>query len=300
MNEKPSYYGILPANVRYSKEISSSSKLVYTEITALTQKEGYCYASNAYFAELYDVSERTVTNWIKELDDAGFIDVKFEKDARGTYRKIFLPDGNKFPGGTKKTSTLGTKKTSTPHEENFRTKEYYNKTNTDLSIIEEEEENAEINSAATFQQNRGGFLQDGTETLSLDAHIEEKKEKSSGKKERKAAGPEIGIYPADFTPEIIRAFENYLKYRKEIKKPFKSERSLNTKISQLQQQIEAYGPAAVLESIETAIANGWAGTFIDRKYTNTSKQSNINNNGKQESATIEWMREISDFCKGID
>jgi hypothetical protein len=100
----------------------------------------------------------------------------------------------------------------------------------------------------------------------LDSHGS-KKEKSCAKKEK--------VYP--FSQEVAAAFENYLQYRKEIKKPFKSERSLNTKIAQLAQQIQAYGEKAVIESIETAIANGWSGTFIDKKYTNKSKPAKVEN-----------------------
>lgn len=65
--EKPNYYGILPANVRYDKELKPMEKILFTEISSLTSKEGYCYAKNSYFAELYDVHKNTVGNWINNL-----------------------------------------------------------------------------------------------------------------------------------------------------------------------------------------------------------------------------------------
>ena len=52
-NEKPNYYAVVPANVRYSRDLSSTAKLIYGEIAALANKEGYCFASNAYFASLF-------------------------------------------------------------------------------------------------------------------------------------------------------------------------------------------------------------------------------------------------------
>lgn len=70
---KPSYYAIIPANVRYSK-ISPNAKLLYGEITALCSKEGYCWASNEYFAKLYGVEKNTASVWIQELKKKGFIE----------------------------------------------------------------------------------------------------------------------------------------------------------------------------------------------------------------------------------
>ncbi|MBY5647963.1 helix-turn-helix domain-containing protein [Rhizobium leguminosarum] len=70
--ENPSYYAIIPANVRYSS-INPNAKLLYGEITALCFKSGVCWASNGYFAALYDTSPRAVQRWISELKDAGFL-----------------------------------------------------------------------------------------------------------------------------------------------------------------------------------------------------------------------------------
>lgn len=66
MNQ-PSYYSIMPAYVRYDKDLKPNEKLLYSEITALSNKFGYCTASNNYFAPLYDVSKETVSRWISHL-----------------------------------------------------------------------------------------------------------------------------------------------------------------------------------------------------------------------------------------
>ena len=70
------YYGIIPANVRYDKRLSSSVKLLYSELTALANEKGYCWANNSYFAELYDVSKETVSRWISQLEENGYVNVQ--------------------------------------------------------------------------------------------------------------------------------------------------------------------------------------------------------------------------------
>lgn len=74
----PSYYAIIPANIRYHKSLTANEKIIYCEITALASKEGYCWATNKYFATLYGVSTRTITRWIAKLFDLGFISVENE------------------------------------------------------------------------------------------------------------------------------------------------------------------------------------------------------------------------------
>ena len=64
---RPDYYAIIPAKVRYDKNITPNAKLLYAEITALTNKYGYCYATNQYFENLYGVSKQSISNWISQL-----------------------------------------------------------------------------------------------------------------------------------------------------------------------------------------------------------------------------------------
>ena len=74
--EDPGYYGILPANIRYDKNLKPMEKIMYSELTALSNKNGYCNATNSYFAELYEVGKNTVSLWINDLEKAGYIKTK--------------------------------------------------------------------------------------------------------------------------------------------------------------------------------------------------------------------------------
>lgn len=80
MDEKPNYYAIIPANVRYDNDLRANAKLLYGEITALTYKTGICYASNNYFARLYQVDASAISKWIKNLQNKNYIEVKYIKE----------------------------------------------------------------------------------------------------------------------------------------------------------------------------------------------------------------------------
>ena len=81
MRDKPNYYAIIPADVRYSS-LKPNAKLLYGEITALSGKLGYCYAANNYFADLYGVSKNTVSRWISDLNKLGFINIEVERNEK--------------------------------------------------------------------------------------------------------------------------------------------------------------------------------------------------------------------------
>jgi hypothetical protein len=100
----PAYWGILPASVRYDNELPPNAKVLFTEFTALTQKDGYCRASNSYFAELYGVSERVISKWISMLHDREHIKVEIDVK-RGHKRKISMtPYRTNVPYLTNKSS----------------------------------------------------------------------------------------------------------------------------------------------------------------------------------------------------
>lgn len=73
MAEQKSYYAIIPANVRYDKDLTPNAKLLYGEITALCNERGYCWSENSYFAELYGVSNTSISKWINLLVQKGYL-----------------------------------------------------------------------------------------------------------------------------------------------------------------------------------------------------------------------------------
>ena len=72
-NREPSYYSTIPAPVRYDKRLTPNAKILYAEITSLTNQLGFCYASNKYFQDLYQVSKQSISFWLKQLEEYGYI-----------------------------------------------------------------------------------------------------------------------------------------------------------------------------------------------------------------------------------
>jgi hypothetical protein len=68
MKENPTFYAVLPANIRYAEDLSSLQKLLYAEITCLTDKMGYCFATNSYFENLYHKDKIRVSKQIVDME----------------------------------------------------------------------------------------------------------------------------------------------------------------------------------------------------------------------------------------
>lgn len=116
MENKPNFYAIIPANVRYDKDLSPNAKLLYGEITSLCNEKGYCWANNRYFMELYDISDRQIRNLLKQLSDKKYITIELTNNTNRkiyitqTPEKNFLPLGKKFPTTPEKNFTHNNKK----------------------------------------------------------------------------------------------------------------------------------------------------------------------------------------------
>ena len=87
---KKKYFVIIPSEVLCDNNLIPSAKLLYGDITALCNKEGYCWAWNSYFASKYQVLERTIQRWINNLIDNGYIerDIEYFDDSKQISRRL--------------------------------------------------------------------------------------------------------------------------------------------------------------------------------------------------------------------
>lgn len=94
--QQKAYYAIIPANVRYDKDLAPNAKLLYGEITALCNEKGYCWASNQYFADLYHSSISAVQKWVSALVKKGYINLELvykEGTKQILQRKLYITPG---------------------------------------------------------------------------------------------------------------------------------------------------------------------------------------------------------------
>lgn len=92
MGEQPNYYAVIPAEIRYDKNLSLLEKMLFAEITALSNKEGFCWATNKYFAELYDKNSDYISRVINRLSKKGYLTIKIDEKS-GNNRRIYIGGG---------------------------------------------------------------------------------------------------------------------------------------------------------------------------------------------------------------
>jgi hypothetical protein len=102
MNIRPNFYAIIPANIRYAKDIPPSAKLLYAELTALAGLSGICSAPNSYFAEAFNLTEVQVSNLLNLLNERKYIKITLKQNYLRTIQ-IMLPR-IKYPKVAKKTT----------------------------------------------------------------------------------------------------------------------------------------------------------------------------------------------------
>lgn len=235
--ERPGYYAVIPADVRYDDRIPANAKLLYGEISALADMNGFCFAGNGYFAQLYGLSERTITSLIKSLKDNGHILVDLKKDdtgkiiSRRIWLRVSVADGQ-------------------PVEENFYTPRKY------------------------FREDIENFCGDiNTSNNEIDIKEKNKKEKSAKKKD---APPKVDFDPMpqfvdwigktfpDREPAaknaLYKAFARFVTNRIALKKPYKTSGAVTGLCNKLVKHANT-DIGLMIELLDNATEHSWQTVF---------------------------------------
>lgn len=113
---KIGYYAIITATVLFDTDLKANEKLLYAIITVLSNKEGYCFASNSYLGNLLNAQPHTISKWVSHLKQKGYVcldlirNEKFEiiqrriypNDTPYTINRTYLYATNKTEGMSQK------------------------------------------------------------------------------------------------------------------------------------------------------------------------------------------------------
>jgi hypothetical protein len=83
---RPSFFTIIPSEVRWCRTIESEAKLLYGDIASCCCIRGYCDASYKYLASLFDTEIENVKRWLKSLKEHKFIYI----DSGEVYIRIYV------------------------------------------------------------------------------------------------------------------------------------------------------------------------------------------------------------------
>lgn len=84
------FYAVLPATIRYDRNLPDKAKLLYAEITAALNFRGECEELSDYFARLLDIQVVTIRKYQKLLESHGYI----KRETVGKKQIITIPKEN--------------------------------------------------------------------------------------------------------------------------------------------------------------------------------------------------------------
>lgn len=242
--EKKSYYAVIPANVRYDKSLSPNAKLLYGEITALCNAEGYCWASNKYFADLYGVADRTIRRWLRELNERDYIKSRvFYKKGSKEIEKRFITITQQH--ADENVLTLDTE-LSTPQDENVLTPTDKNVPDNN-TVINNTFNNKKV-SKNSFDEIIDGYLSPDGESIRFEDCSERR--------------------------ELL---QEWLKVRK-AKRAAMTDRAIQMNINKLDELATKSG-MTVTEYLGEVIRRGWAAFFEIKNYDNKNQATTNKNEG---------------------
>lgn len=239
--EQPNYYAIIPANVRYSENLSFLEKFLYAEITALSNLNGYCCAKNKYFANLYSKDEKTISRAFSNMVEQNVIHIEYEKvGAKVTKRKI-------YPLDIKKTSDKIVNGTETTSDKN----------------ITREQEKLLLTVDKIVTHNNSSY-EDIIKLIIV-----------SFNKDKKKSTQNDLILQYGFSEKVIKAIQVWLDYKREKGQSYK-ETGLKVLLSRLKKDMMQKGDDFVIKEIEYSISNLYSGIFApneNKQYIKPKQQT---------------------------
>lgn len=242
--DRPAFDAVIPASVRYDPELRPNAKILYGEIRALASRDGFCWASNTYFADLYGISQKTVSALITTLVRRGHVWVELERDKRTNEvvrRKIWVSAA----------LCAADKKGDPPPKNEGRVTPEPLETQgqTGHPILKNE---------GRYPQKSGYPIPKNAETYIRMNNTRENIPPLSPEWERDAI--EASALPSS----VKQAIYSWVGYKREDKHDCYKPRGLQALLTKAEQSTAQYGAAPVVSMIEESMASGYKGITWDR------------------------------------
>lgn len=89
--KRSNWDSLLPAAVRYDSRLKGDTKVLYSEILLLSNKAGYCYATDQHLAALFDKRRETINRYIKSLVKYGYIKIESTRQGKTVVERKIYP-----------------------------------------------------------------------------------------------------------------------------------------------------------------------------------------------------------------
>jgi len=80
---------LIPAYIVNHSDIDNATAILFGRLNALSNQQGYCFATDVYLAEICKCKKRVISDRLKLLEDLGFIKRRTIKKGFGWERKIW-------------------------------------------------------------------------------------------------------------------------------------------------------------------------------------------------------------------
>jgi len=108
------------------------------------------------------------------------------------------------------------------------------------------------------------------------------------------------VFPPEFTPNLIQKINDFFEHRRQKKKPYKTQMTIQARMDKFEKEVKQYGENIVIASIENCIANNWDGTFINNdllKQFNNNQNNQKNGNRNYQSEQEIRQRSVTNIIE---
>lgn len=79
---------VIPTSLLGDSRLTFLERLLLMDILSLCKKKGYCWATNEYFKNLFNVSKQTISKSISSLSKYGYIVLEYDKKEKNNSKRV--------------------------------------------------------------------------------------------------------------------------------------------------------------------------------------------------------------------